>query len=77
MYKIGITNRTVDERFNLTELSKIEVVKQKLYEKGSDAVRLEQKLLKQYKEYQYIGPNVLKSGNTELFTEDVLSLEDF
>ena len=32
LYKIGITNRSVKERFNLTDLSKIEIIKQKEYE---------------------------------------------
>jgi len=74
LYKIGITNRTVSERFGLAELSKIEIVKQKLYENGQDAYDLEQKMLKKYKKYKYNGPKVLDSGNTELFTEDVLAM---
>ena len=75
LYKIGITNRTVNERFSLMELAKIEIVKQKLYENGQDAWDWEQKLLKMYKKYKYTGPNVLDSGNTELFTVDVLAME--
>jgi hypothetical protein len=74
LYKIGITNRTVDERFNLTELSKIEIVKQKLYENGQEALDWEQKLLKMYKQYRYIGPAILHNGNTELFTKDIIAL---
>jgi hypothetical protein len=74
LYKIGITNRTVDERFSLTDLTKIEVVKQKLYEVGQDAYNWEQKLLKQFKDYEYKGPDILRSGNTELFTVDVIAL---
>ena len=74
LYKIGITNRTVNERFNLTDLSKIEIVKQKLYEVGQDALDWETKLKRMYKEYQYKGPDILSSGNTELFTEDIIEL---
>ena len=74
LYKIGITNRTVNERFNLTDLSKIKIVKQKLYEVGQDALDWETKLKRMYKEYQYKGPDILSSGNTELFTEDILEL---
>lgn len=74
LYKIGITNRTVNERFNLTDLAKIEIVKQKLYENGQDALDWETKLKRQFKEYQYKGPNILSSGNTELFTEDIINL---
>ena len=74
LYKIGITNRTINERFSLAELGKIEIVKQKLYENGKDAYDWEQKMLKKYKKYKYKGPKILDSGNTELFTEDVLAL---
>lgn len=74
LYKIGITNRTVETRFNLTDLQKIEIVKQKLYENGQDALDWEQFLLKKYKKYQYTGHKVLESGNTELFTEDIIEL---
>ena len=74
LYKIGITNKTVNERFNLTDLSKIEIIKQKLYENGFDAWDWEQKLLKLYKQFQYKGPNILSSGNTELFTEDIVTM---
>lgn len=74
LYKIGITNRTVNERFNLTDLSKIEIIKQKLYENGQDALDWETKLKRKYKQYQYIGPDILKSGNTELFTKDIIAM---
>jgi len=74
LYKIGITNRTVNERFNLADLSKIEIVKQKLYENGQDALDWETKLKQKYKKYQYKGPNILSSGNTELFTEDIIAM---
>ena len=74
MYKIGITNKTVNERFNLTDLNKIEIVKQKLYENGQDALDWETKLLEKYKEYQYKGKAVLGSRNTELFTHDIIAM---
>lgn len=74
LYKIGITNRTVDERFSLTDLSKIEIIKQKLYKNGQDALDWENKLKRKYKEFQYQGPEILSSGNTELFTEDIIEL---
>lgn len=35
----------------------------------------EQKILQQYKNQRYIGACVLESGNTELFTKDVLGLD--
>jgi len=74
LYKIGITNRSVNERFNLTDLTKIEIIKQKRYEKGTDALNWETKLKRMFKQYQYKGPNILENGNTELFTVDVMVL---
>lgn len=74
LYKIGITNRTVNERFQIADLQKIEIIKQKLYEVGQDALDWENKLKQQFNNYRYVGPNILKDGNTELFTEDIISL---
>ena len=74
LYKIGITNRTVETRFSLADLQKIEIVKQKLYGEGQEALDWETKLKRKYKEYRYQGPNILSSGNTELFTEDIIAM---
>jgi Zn finger protein HypA/HybF involved in hydrogenase expression len=73
LYKIGITNRTVKERFNLTDLSKIEIIKQEKFELGQDALDREIEIKRKFKEFQYKGPNILSSDNTELFTKDILS----
>lgn len=75
LYKVGITNRTVNERFTLKELKSIEIIAQKLYQTGQEAYIREQDLLKKYKHYKYHGPKVIDSGNTELFTEDILRKE--
>ena len=72
LYKIGITNYSVTERFNLTELSKIEVLLQKEYTFGYEAYKEEQKILKKFKNFKYEGPNILVNGNTEIFTKNVL-----
>ena len=73
LYKIGITNRSVNERFNLTDLSKIEIIKQKEYENGQDAYDKEQEILKRYKKFKYSGKDILSNGNTEIFTIDILN----
>ena len=73
-YKIGITNRTVEERFNLTELSKIEVVWTKYFENGQDCWDMEKEILRKYKQYRYKGNPLLASGNTELFSVDIFNL---
>ena len=75
LYKIGITNRTVEKRFNNTDLTKIEIVRTKHFNNGQDAYDLEQRILKKHKEFRYRGTDVLASGNTELFTKDVLGFD--
>jgi len=76
LYKIGITNKSVQERFGPCELNNITILKETWYKLGEDALKKEQSILKKYKKYKYLGDNVLKSGNTELFTEDVLQLDN-
>lgn len=75
LYKVGVTNRSVNERFSLSDLQKIKIVKVEEFELGQDAWDKEKEILTKYKEYKYTGPDVLDSGNTELFTIDVLALE--
>ena len=72
-YKIGITNRTVAERF-VGESNKIEVLKTWYYESGKDARDREKEILTKYIPVKYIGEPLLSSGNTEIFSEDVLEL---
>lgn len=74
-YKIGITNRTIQERFTSTDLEKIQVLGSWEFRVGSDAYKEEQTILSQYREYKYIGIPILSSGNTELFTFDILGLD--
>ncbi len=73
-YKIGITNRTVAERF-VGEANKIEVIKTWYYESGKDARDREQEVLSEYKSMKYVGEYLLSSGNTELFNKDILELD--
>lgn len=75
VYKIGITNRTVKERFNNSDLEKIQILKTWDFPLGKDAYDKEQRILKLHSEYKYVGAPILSSGNTELFTIDVLGLD--
>lgn len=75
-YKIGITNRTIEERFRNSDLDKIEVLKEIYYLKGIYAKDHEKEILIKYKDYKYIGPDLLNDGNTELFNVDLLTLEN-
>lgn len=74
-YKIGITNRTVEERFTKGELKCITVVRVTPYTKGQEAFTEEQKIRSKFLDYLYDGPALLHNGNTEIFTKDVLELD--
>lgn len=75
LYKIGITNRSVSDRFYYHDLEKIEVIEIVEFDRGRDAYDLEQLYLRESSEFAYSGPPVLSSGNTELFVKDVLGLD--
>lgn len=74
-YKIGITNRSVKERFTLSDMRLINVIKTWDFVSGEDARTKETKILKRYKEFRYVGDDILSSGNSELFNVDVLGLD--
>ena len=74
-YKIGITNRAVEERFRGPDLTHIRIIKTWRYAVGRSAVKREAEILSQYSGDKYYGPDILKDGNTELFTHDILGLD--
>ena len=74
-YKIGITNKTVEERFSKEEMKIIEILAIKDYVNGEKCYKAEQQVLEDYKEFKYNGVPLLVSGNTELFDKDVLELD--
>jgi len=74
-YKIGITNRDVNSRYDLSDLEKITVLKQWLFIDGFDAYTKEQKILNEFSYAKWDGVKLLHSGNTELFKYDVLNLD--
>ncbi len=74
VYKIGITNRTVKARFHANEMQDITIL-QTVECVGQEALDRETEILRKYKQYQYNGPDLLHSGNTEMFTIDILNLD--
>ena len=74
-YKIGITNRSVDLRFNKSDKELIEGYVQVLAD-GVEVREIEKEALEAYKEHLYSGPDILSSGNTEIFTENVLGIPE-
>jgi len=75
LYKIGLTMRNIKSRFSKKENSSlIQEIKTWRFEKGEEAYLLEQKIISSYSHlkynYQKYG-EVLKDGNSELFTKDI------
>lgn len=75
LYKIGITNRTVEDRFSLADLSRIVPIRIWEYAEGQDALDRETEILRAHKHLAYRGKPVLVTGNSELFISDVLALD--
>ena len=76
LYKIGVTNYTVQKRFSKNDLKKIVILKIFTYRLGEDALKEEKRILKQFKTYQHKGDKILESkGDSELFVKDILSLD--
>ena len=75
-YKIGITNRSVEERFVGRDFARIRIVKTWQFAVGRVAAEREAEILYQYAGERYYGPDILLgAGNTEVFTYDVLALD--
>lgn len=70
-YKIGVTNRSIEERFYISDLQQITVLLTIPFTLGKDAYKTEQKILSNCKQYKYNGNPLLSSGNTELFSTDI------
>jgi len=76
LYKIGITNLTVENRFPSADLARIRVVKTWPFEIGAKAAEREIFILRRFVDDRYVGRDVLVgAGNTELFVRDVLDLD--
>jgi hypothetical protein len=73
IWKIGITNKRLKQRFSGEKLP-YTVVWSQHCEDGKVPPKLEKKILKKYKAHQYKG-FALHSGNTECFTIDVLGYD--
>lgn len=72
-FKVGITSKSINTRFNPIDVRKIETLFTHEFSTGRLAYNVEQCLLNHFKQYKYIGPNLLESGNTELLTLNILN----
>lgn len=74
-YKIGVTVENVKRRYsNDKALLRFENIHEWFFEDGTQAYKLEKLILNMYKGYKYEGRPILKGGNSELFSKDILGL---
>lgn len=77
VFKIGVTNRTVRDRFSAKEWPYVTVLAQRYFETGRQAKAVEQAIKRKFAKYQWRGEKILRcGGNTELFVVDVLALHE-
>lgn len=74
LYKIGVTNNTVQRRFG-RQMRIMDVMHVEYFLLGSEAYAKEREILDKYSEYRYRGPRILRDGNHELFIKDILGLD--
>jgi len=74
-YKIGVTSVTVKKRFINVDYKRMVIIKEWNFNNGIDAYLFEQQILKANARYKYKGNKLLRDGNTEIFTRDVLKLD--
>jgi len=74
IHKIGITNKTIEQRWSVDDRLKFDVVKTWDFEEGQYAFITEQAILRAFVHEKYKGYDILSSGNTELFNMNVLRI---
>ncbi len=77
-YKIGICINGTIERFrdDRNKGMVVDIIREENYLFGVMAYDEEERILRKYLEHRYYGEKILESGNTELFTKDVLNLDN-
>lgn len=76
-YKIGITNKSVKERYTPSDLKRIKIIKEWKFSFGNDARIREQEIIQTFKYAKYNGDISLEScTHKEMFNYDVLLLDN-
>jgi predicted nucleic acid-binding Zn-ribbon protein len=76
LYKIGVTNLTVKQRYR-AESVKVDVVEIWSFKTGAEALQLETEILQKNEAHRYEGPMIFRyCKNDEIFTRDVLGLDN-
>lgn len=80
VYKVGISNRTPKQRaitMGIRRGLKADLTHSVQFEFGRDARIAEKRLHRKFAGQKYLGDPVMKNGNTELFTVNILDTETF
>jgi len=76
LYKIGLTSQSIEQRYRTQfDRDQIRLIYTTEYDNGASAYKVEQHILKKYTRHKYKGDKVMSTGNTELFTRDILGLD--
>ena len=75
-YKIGITNRSVMERFKRNNKGDITIIAEWKYSNGIEALNSETKIKQDFKVYKWDDIPMLRDGNSELFDRDILEMDN-
>lgn len=74
LYKIGITNYSVRERYGAKKMKDINIIKEIYYKEGIDAFKEELRIKKSNKEFLYNKINELTGTcSTEVFTKNIIN----
>ncbi len=73
-YKSGITNRTVEERFE-KRAKEFKILNITEFEIGFDARQKEKEILEEFKEYNFTFEDFSRNGGSEFFNKDILNLD--
>lgn len=73
-WKIGVTNLSIEDRYTQQEKARMSNIISVWYKDGAECYAEEQRIIKENNTHKYIGPNLLRNGNTELFSADIFSL---
>jgi hypothetical protein len=75
LYKVGITSQSISNRYRTKfDRDQIDLIFTQNCLNGKEAYDIEQAILRKYTKDKYIGDKVMSTGNTEIFTKDVLEL---
>jgi len=74
LYKIGITNRSVGERYTVAELKYVTLLKEVYFENGEDALKEETRIKRENKEFLYNKfNNLTKSISSEMYMKNIIN----